>query len=257
MSLCGRKLPRRPFAVRFFLAAAAALAVSLAAGGTPAGAQREADPFAARRRAMVAEQLAARGVRDRAVLEAMRSVPRHLFVPPDERSEAYGDYPLPIGDGQTISQPYIVGFMTQSLALDKGDKVLEIGTGSGYQAAVLSLLAKDVYSIEINANLARRAAETLETLGYGNVRIRAGDGFFGWPEEAPFDAIIITCAVDRVPPRLVDQLAEGGRLVLPLGDARSYQTLTLVTKRRGKPVVRALLDVRFVPMTGEALKKRG
>jgi protein-L-isoaspartate(D-aspartate) O-methyltransferase len=205
---------------------------------------------------MVEEQVAARGVRDRAVLDALRAVPRHLFVPPELRNDAYGDFPLPIGEGQTISQPYIVGLMTQSLGLGKGDKVLEVGTGSGYQAAVLSQLAAAVYSIEINDSLAARAADTLKSLGYANVHVRPGDGFFGWPEEAPFDAIIVTCAVDRIPPRLLEQLAEGGRLILPLGDSRTTQTLTLITKKNGQPAVREIIDVRFVPMTGEALKKK-
>jgi len=213
------------------------------------------DHFTAERKNMVKTQVAARGIGDAAVLEALRTVPRHLFVPPELWDEAYNDYPVPIGEGQTISQPYIVAFMTASLGLKKGDKVLEIGTGSGYQAAVLSLLARTVYTIEINDLLARRAAETLKKLGYANVRVRCGDGFFGWPEEAPFSAIIITCAVDRVPMRLFDQLAEGGRLLLPLGDARTFQTLTVVTKKRGRPIMQALLDVRFVPMTGAAIKK--
>jgi len=204
---------------------------------------------------MVEEQVAARGVRDPRVLEAMSAVPRHLFVPAGLREEAYGDFPLPIGEGQTISQPYIVALMTESAGLRAGERVLEVGTGSGYQAAVLSKLAGAVFSIEINDVLARRAAATLAALGCSNVRVRSGDGFFGWPEESPFDAVLITCAVDRVPPRLFDQLAERGRLVLPLGDARSYQTLTVVTKKGGKPVVRGLIDVRFVPMTGEAIKK--
>jgi protein-L-isoaspartate(D-aspartate) O-methyltransferase len=213
------------------------------------------DDFAVRRKAMVEEQVAARGVRDPRVLAALSAVPRHLFVPVDLRDEAYGDFPLPIGEGQTISQPYIVALMTESAGLRAGDKVLEVGTGSGYQAAVLSRLAGTVFSVEINGLLARRAATTLAALGFSNVRVRSGDGFFGWPEEAPFDAVLITCAVDRVPPRLFDQLAEGGRLVLPLGDSGSYQTLTVVTKKGGKPVLRRLIDVRFVPMTGEVIKK--
>lgn len=214
------------------------------------------EAFARKRLAMVEDQVASRGVRDPAVLDVLRTVPRHLFVPAELRDEAYGDYPLPIGEGQTISQPYIVGLMTQSLGLGKGERVLEIGTGSGYQAAVLARLAGAVYSIEINGNLARRAADTLKNLGFANVRVKHGDGFFGWPEEAPFDAIMVTCAVDPVPPRLLDQLAEGGRLIIPLGDSRSYQALTLITKKNGKPVVREIIDVRFVPMTGEALKKK-
>jgi protein-L-isoaspartate(D-aspartate) O-methyltransferase len=238
---------------RVALIAAAVLVSCLAIRSTAA--PGDEDRFAALRKAMVEEQIAARGVRDAAVLEALRSVPRHFFVPPELEAEAYGDFPLPIGEGQTISQPYIVALMTESLGLTKADKVLEVGTGSGYQAAVLSLLARDVYTVEINGALASRSAATLKRLGYANVRVRAGDGFFGWPEEAPFDAIIITCAVDRIPPRLFEQLAEGGRLILPLGDARTYQTLTLVTKKKGQAMSRRITEVRFVPMTGEVIKK--
>ena len=235
------------------LAGPPAAALLLLALG-PLAWQNGEDELAVRRKAMVEEQVAARGVRDPRVLAALSAVPRHLFVPADLRDEAYGDFPLPIGEGQTISQPYIVALMTESAALRAGQKVLEVGTGSGYQAAVLSKLAGAVFSVEINGVLARRAAATLAALGYANVRVRSGDGFFGWPEEAPFDAVLITCAVDRVPPRLFDQLAEGGRLVLPLGDARSSQTLTVVTKKEGKPILRRLIDVRFVPMTGQVQK---
>jgi len=212
--------------------------------------------FAKLRREMVASQIAARGVRDPLVLRAMTDIPRHLFVLPDYVDQAYEDRPLPIAEGQTISQPYIVALMTQCLAVGKDDKVLEIGTGSGYQAAVLGRIAGRVFTIEIHEGLARRAAETLERLGFRNVRVRSGDGFFGWPEEAPFDAVIVTCAVPEVPPALFDQLKEGGRLVIPLGDTQTYQRLTIITKKAGKPVVKQVLDVRFVPMTGEALKKR-
>jgi protein-L-isoaspartate(D-aspartate) O-methyltransferase len=234
---------------------AATLLLPALRSAPPEGQSGSEDAFALRRKAMVEEQVAGRGVRDPRVLGALSAVPRHLFVPADLKDEAYGDFPLPIGEGQTISQPYIVALMTESAGLRAGQKVLEVGTGSGYQAAVLSKLAGTVFSVEINDLLARRAAATLAALGYANVRVRSGDGFFGWPEEAPFDAVLITCAVDRVPPRLFDQLAEGGRLVLPLGDARSYQTLTVVTKKAGKPVLRRLTDVRFVPMTGEVIKK--
>jgi len=205
---------------------------------------------------MVVSQISGRGVRDPAVLRAMAEVPRHLFVLPEHIDQAYEDYPLPITEGQTISQPYIVALMTECLALDKGDKVLEVGTGSGYQAAVLSRMIANVFTIEIHEALARRAADTLERLGYRNVRVRAGDGFFGWPEEAPFDGVIVTCAVPEVPPALFAQLAEGGRLVIPLGDIHTYQRLTVVIKKAGQPVVKQVLDVRFVPMTGEALKKK-
>ena len=227
---------------------AALLAAALAAA---AGAGRPAGGFRAAREAMVREQIAARGVRDPAVLEAMRRVPRHLFVPVPYRPRAYGDHPLPIAGGQTISQPFIVAYMTEALGLGPGDKVLEVGTGSGYQAAVLARVAGEVFSIEIDPDLAREASALLAALGCSTVRVRAGDGFHGWPEEAPFDAVIVTCAAPRVPPALLEQLAEGGRLILPLALGPMSQTLTLVTKRNGKPVPRELLDVLFVPMTGE------
>jgi len=233
---------------------AAVLVLALCAGA--ARSQRPEPRFEAERRAMVADQIAARGIRDPLVLEAMSEVPRHLFVPPGLADEAYIDAPLPIGEGQTISQPYVVALMTASLALKGGEKVLEVGTGSGYQAAVLGRIAASVCTIEIHPALARQAAATLERLGYANVRVRAGDGFFGWPEEAPFDAVIVTAAAPEVPPALFAQLAEGGRLVLPLGDPASYQRLTLVTKRDGRPRSRVILDVRFVPMTGEIRKKK-
>lgn len=229
------------------------LAGSLAAG-VPVLRQSEA-AMAARRKAMVDRQIASRGVTDPRVLRAMMDVPRHDFVPAEYADLAYEDHPLPIEEGQTISQPYIVALMTQCLALREGEKVLEIGTGSGYQAAILARLTDRVFTIEIHEPLARRAAATLARLGLGNVEVRAGDGFFGWPEEAPFDAIIVTCAVPQVPPPLLEQLGEGGRLVVPLGDSRTYQTLTVIIKQDGKPRVRQVLDVRFVPMTGEAQKK--
>ncbi len=213
------------------------------------------DP-AARRKAMVADEIAARGVRDPLVLKAMSDVPRHLFVPPGLADRAYEDRPLPIGEGQTISQPYIVALMTECLALKGGEKVLEVGTGSGYQAAVLARIAGNVDTIEINGALARQAASTLERMGIANVRVRTGDGFFGWPEDAPFDAIIVTAAAPGIPPALFAQLAEGGRLVIPIGDVQTYQRLTVVTKRNGRPHIEQVLDVRFVPMTGEVLKKK-
>ncbi len=231
------------------------LGLMIAFAAALAGAQDET-VLAARRKRMVATQIAARGVRDPLVLRAMSEVPRHLFVPAGSVGQAYEDYPLAIGDGQTISQPFIVALMTERLALGPGSKVLEIGTGSGYQAAVLARIAVRVYTIEIHETLARQAAGTLERLGVRNVEVRSGDGFFGWPEAAPFDGIIVTCAVADVPEALFAQLKEGGRLVLPLGDPRTYQVLTLVTKRRGKPVHEQVLDVRFVPMTGEAKKKK-
>ena len=205
------------------------------------------------RRRMVVEQLgsSARGIRHPEVLRAMASVPRHEFVPVALRRYAYDDRPLPIGHGQTISQPYIVAFMTEMLQPHAADRVLEIGTGSGYQAAILSVLVRDVYSIEIVEPLARRAASDLSRLGYGNVRVRHGDGYRGWPEAAPFDAIIVTCAPDHVPQALVDQLRDGGRMVIPVGEADSQNLFLL--RKRGRQLQRdAVLPVRFVPMTGAA-----
>ncbi len=222
---------------------------------TPPAARGQEDAWSARRRAMVENQIAARGVKDPRVLAAMAKVPRHLFIPPGLWDEAYADYPLPIGEGQTISQPYIVAFMTDALAVRPADRVLEVGTGSGYQAAVLAELTDSVFSIEIVADLAVRASQTLKALGYGKVQVRQGDGYFGWPEAAPFDAIIITCAARSVPPPLLAQLKDGGRLILPLEHEGGYQVLTLITKSGGKTKSRAVLDVRFVPMTGEARKK--
>jgi protein-L-isoaspartate(D-aspartate) O-methyltransferase len=199
------------------------------------------------------------------VLEAMGAVPRHVFVPTGFAASAYADTPLPIGMRQTISQPYIVAYMTQALQVEEGDRVLEIGTGSGYQAAVLSHLAAEVYSIEILPALAEQAGERLSVLGYDNVRVRAGDGYFGWPEHAPFDGIMVTAAPDHVPPRLVEQLAPGGRLVMPVGE--SYQepsgtppgadpgrrVLIRITRDEGgETALERLLPVRFVPMTGRA-----
>ena len=175
-----------------------------------------------------------RGIDDTRVLNAMHRVKRHLFVPEPYRPMAYADRPLPIGEGQTISQPYIVALMTYHLRLKPGDKVLEIGTGSGYQAAVLAELAKEVYSIEIVEVLAHAAQERLRTLGYTNVLVKSGDGFYGWEEHAPYDAVIITCATASFPDHLVKQLTEGGRMILPLGDKPFYQSLTMLTKRGGK-----------------------
>jgi protein-L-isoaspartate(D-aspartate) O-methyltransferase len=217
------------------------------------GPQNDAGQALARRR-MVEEQLASRDIRDGRVLEAMCRVPRHLFVPPALQPQAYEDYPLPIGEGQTISQPYIVALMTQCLEIEGGEKVLEVGTGSGYQAAVLAETGARVFSIEINPILAERASRSLAELGYKDVLVKAGDGFFGWPEEAPFDAIIVTAAPEKVPPALFDQLKEGGRLIIPLGRTNFLQVLTLFTKKGGQPVSREVLDVRFVPMTGEISK---
>jgi len=212
---------------------------------------RDKHPYAVARERMVAEQIASgphrRPVTEPRVLEAMRRVPRHAFVLPEYAHLAYTDQPLPIGEGQTISQPYIVALMTELAEVRPGDRVLEIGTGSGYQAAVLATLTDEVYSIEIIEALARRADETLATLGYA-VHVRVGDGFFGWPEAAPFDAILVTASALRVPERLADQLAEGGRLVIPLGDL--FQELYVFRKISGSLVEERVIPVRFVPMTG-------
>lgn len=217
---------------------------------------QDPDAYAEKRRRMVIEQLAGRDIFDRRVLGVLGKVPRHLFVLPAYRDQAYEDYPLPIEEGQTISQPYIVALMTQCLGLKGGEKVLEVGTGSGYQAAVLAEIGARVFSVEINERLAAQAARTLRALGYDDVQVRCGDGYRGWPEEAPFDAVIVTCASLEVPPSLVEQLGEGGRLIIPLGSARHFQTLTLLTKEGGRLRKKEISDVRFVPMTGEAQKKK-
>ena len=198
---------------------------------------------------MVAAQIEERGVRDPRTLAAMRKVPRHLFVPPQMVHDAYSDHPLPIGHGQTISQPYIVAFMTEALGLRGGETVLEVGTGSGYQAAVLAEIAARVYTIEIVAPLAEESRERLARLGYGNVEVRAGDGYQGWPERAPFDAVIVTAAASRVPEPLKEQLKDGGRLVIPVGD--SAQELVVITRRGTRYAEERVLPVRFVPMTGK------
>lgn len=209
----------------------------------------------AKRRAMVEEQIVRRGVRDPSVLEAMRDVPRHLFVPSAYRAHAYRDQPLPIGYGQTISQPYIVALMTELLALPKSAKVLEIGTGSGYHAAVLSRVASRVFSIEIVKDLGIQARHTLQLLDYDNVTVRIGDGYRGWPDEAPFDAIILTAAPPEVPKPLLDQLKIGGRMVLPEG-AGKIQELLVITKTAQDIERQRVAAVRFVPMTGEVRRER-
>jgi len=215
--------------------------------------------FARKRRDMVELQLKARDIKDKKVLEVMGTVPRHLFVDPAVRTETYEDYPLPIAEGQTISQPYIVALMTQGLELKGREKVLEVGTGSGYQAAVLARLAAKVYSIEIHEGLAVKAADLLRRLGYANVEIRSGDGYFGWPEQAPFDAVIVTCAAGKIPEPLFEELKEGGRLVIPVGETDGVQTLIRIRKINGQKRIEEITAVRFVPMTGEnqKIKKLG
>ena len=214
------------------------------------------DTFATTRRQMVTSQLVGpgRGITNARVLAVMAKVPRHEFVPEQARARAYEDRPLPIGYGQTISQPFIVAFMTQELEPKASDRVLEVGTGSGYQAAVLAELACEVYTIEIVDELAKRAAADLTRLGYTNVHVRAGDGYKGWGEAAPFDLVIVTCAPERVPRPLVDQLKEGGRVIMPLGPQWN-QELVLLRKQRGKLEQHAVLPVQFVPMTGTAQGK--
>lgn len=213
----------------------------------------DTDPHEAARYQMVTTQLegAGRGITNVRVLEAMRTVPRHEFVLRAQRSVAYEDRPLPIGYGQTISQPYIVAFMTEKLDPQPSDRVLEIGTGSGYQAAILSRLVQEVYTIEIVEPLAIRARTDLERLGYTNVHVRAGDGYEGWPEHAPFDDIIVTCAPESVPRPLIDQLKEGGQMIIPVGPLWN-QELILLEKEEGQLRKRSVLPVRFVPMTGKA-----
>lgn len=212
-------------------------------------AQRDGAAWDAARARMVEEQLRARDITSARVLDAMRRVPRHLFVPEAERSSSYGDHPLPIGHAQTISQPYIVAFMTQALEIERSHRVLEIGTGSGYQAAVLGELAGEVYTIEIVAPLAERARKTLASLGYRNIHVRAGNGYLGWPEHAPFDRIMVTAAPDDVPKTLVDQVKIGGLMAIPVG-ALTQELRILRRTASGTETLRTL-PVRFVPMTGK------
>jgi len=214
------------------------------------------DVYKQRRQLMVEKDIKARGISDAKVLQAMGRVPRHLLVDEYIRDRVYEDYPLPIGEGQTISQPYVVALMTESLKLKPGDKVLEIGTGSGYQAVILAEIVKDVYTIEIRRGLAEKAEKRLNELGYKNIRIKYGDGYFGWEEQAPFDAIIITASANHIPPPLIKQLKEGGRLIIPLGSTVYYQTLTLATKIKGELDLEQISSVVFVPMVGEMEKRK-
>lgn len=214
--------------------------------------ESQLDDVEERRKRMVREQLTVPGrdISDERVLSAMATVPRHEFVPGAYRDQAYEDHPLPIGFGQTISQPFVVAFMSEKLKPEATDRVLEIGTGSGYQAAVLSELVNEVYSIEIIEALATRADETLKRLGYDNVHVKHGDGYDGWPEAAPFDLIIVTCAPDHIPDPLTAQLKEGGRMIIPVGPDGS-QSLYVLKKESDKIERQAVLPVRFVPMTGD------
>lgn len=234
----------------------------LQSGRLPQGSARQAEDMAAKeqrffqelRDKMVETQLIQRGIKDEKVLQAMKTVPRHEFVPSPVAAAAYDDSPLPIGEGQTISQPYVVAYMTEQLGLKGTEKVLEIGTGSGYQAAVLGALAEQVYSIEIIEQLARGAERNLQRTGFKNVHVRQGDGYFGWPEMAPFDAIIVTAAPPELPAQLFEQLKPGGKIIAPVGV--SHQELRLITKNfDGSRIEKKLIPVLFVPMTGEVQKQ--
>jgi protein-L-isoaspartate(D-aspartate) O-methyltransferase len=221
--------------------------------------KRASDPspkgdYKTMREGMVETQIKARGVKEPRVLAAMLKVERHLFVPKDLHPTAYSDQPLPIGEGQTISQPYIVALMTELLDLKGEERVLEVGTGSGYQAAILAELAREVYTIEIIEKLATSAEKLLLDLGYKNIKVKAGDGYLGWPEAAPFDAIIVTCAPDHIPRPLMDQLREGGRIVIPVGEFN--QELKKIVNRGGKLETTNVIPVIFVPMTGEGVKRK-
>jgi protein-L-isoaspartate(D-aspartate) O-methyltransferase len=210
------------------------------------------DPFVAQRQRMVRTQIVSRGVAHKETIEAMRLVPRHLFVPFTYRNSAYDDHPLPIGYGQTISQPYIVAYMTELVKPAKGMRALEIGTGSGYQAAILATIVDSVYTIEIVPQLGQSAESLLRKEGYRNVTVKIGDGYFGWTEKGPFDIIMVTAAADHIPPPLIDQLKEGGRMIIPVGSPFLVQQLMMVEKKRGKITTRSLIPVRFVPFTRSA-----
>jgi protein-L-isoaspartate(D-aspartate) O-methyltransferase len=239
------------FATFFFLA----IVFLAAPAALPADRVAPSEEYARERARMLERDIKGRGIKDEEVLGAMETVQRHLFVGEAYRDEAYADHPLPIGEGQTISQPYVVALMTEALGLGPGDRVLEMGTGSGYQAAVLASIVGEVYTIEIRERLAERARERLRDLGYPNVSVKYGDGYFGWPEHAPYDAIIITAAANHIPPPLIAQLKDGGRLILPLGGTVYFQMLTLAEKKGGELRLRQLGSVAFVPMTGQAQKR--
>lgn len=245
MTIRGRMIPLT-FVVVVLLAMPAATGCNSQGGAT---AEPSEPVWTMQREEMVSRQIEARGVKDPLVLESLRVVPRHLFVPENYRESAYGDSPLPIGDSQTISQPYIVALMSELLEVQAGDTVLEIGTGSGYQAAVLAQMGIEVRSIEIRERLCQRATATLSELGYESVEVRCGDGYGGWPDKAPFDGIIVTAAPERIPDPLLDQLAVGANMVIPVGDF--YQELKVITRTDEGFEERPVIPVRFVPMTGE------
>lgn len=213
------------------------------------------DMFAAKRQRMVDDDIKRRGIKDQRVINAMLKVKRHLFIDESQWDKAYNDHPLPIGEGQTISQPYIVAFMSEAIGLKGHERVLEIGTGSGYQAAILGELAREVFTIEIRKGLYEKAVERLKRMGYKNIMVSNGDGYFGWKEYAPFDAIVVTASANHIPPPLLTQLKDGGRLIIPLGSTVFFQNLTLLTKVKDKYKIAELGSVAFVPMTGQAKKK--
>jgi protein-L-isoaspartate(D-aspartate) O-methyltransferase len=236
--------------IGIYLVIGAWLLVISSIWGSPYLIYAEGNSYARLREDMVRNQIVARGIKDKGVIEVMSRVPRHEFVPPIYRKLAYTDGPLPIGEGQTISQPYIVALMTELLQLKGEEKVLEIGTGSGYQAAILAELVKEVYTIEIIESLARAAEERLNRLGYRNIKVKYGDGYLGWPEASPFDAIIVTAAPEHIPQPLIEQLKMGGRMVIPVGE--EYQELLLVTKTEQGTEIKKIIPVIFVPMRGKA-----
>lgn len=236
---------KRSFLTVLILTLCPVLFISARPGDTP--------KYQKARKKMVDYQIRRRGISNQKVLGAMALIPRHLFVPAKLINQAYDDHPVPIGQGQTISQPYIVALMTESLQLKGDERVLEIGTGSGYQAAILAKVAKEVYTIEIKEKLFKKADKLLQSMGLNNVQSRHGDGYFGWAEAAPFDGIMITAAVDHIPPPLLKQLKDRGRLILPLGNPFSYQNLSLVTRNKDDYSLRQITGVLFVPMTGQAL----
>jgi len=238
-------------------AVAIAVGVALVGGCNPKGGHSSEPPgpdWTARRDQMVRTQIEARGVQDPQVLASMRAVPRHLFVPDSYRDAAYSDSPLPIGEGQTISQPYIVALMTELLEVEPGDRVFELGTGSGYQAAILAEMGVEVYTIEIKEGLCEHAGAVLRELGYDRAHVRCADGYGGWPDEAPFDGIIVTAAPARIPDPLLTQLRDGARMVIPVGDF--YQELKVITRTGDSFQERSVIPVRFVPMTGEIERQR-
>jgi protein-L-isoaspartate(D-aspartate) O-methyltransferase len=245
-----RALWRR--AVATLLLSGLVLAISARVGGAPPAGADASDPTAPARKRMVQRHLVEHGIKNPRVLDAFRTVPRHKFIPEKTRRLAYDDESIPIGEGQTITPPFDVAFMTEALDPKPTDRVYEVGTGSGYQAAILSRLVKEVYSVEIHPSLSKRATSVLKELGYDNVHTRAGDGYAGWPEAAPFDAVIVTCAPEAIPPPLVEQLKEGGRMVIPIARHRFDQVVHLIVKKDGKLIDRQLRPTLFVPMTGRA-----